>query len=263
MKKLALCLVSAVGTFVTDLQAQQWSGNNDTSGKIYRTGRVGISSQSNQTVNTPSNFYIWQRDQPTLLQINSSGHIADPYDPSKERDNSSFLRLGEDDSGFRGGYIEYNNHTNKLHIGTHNAPRSLDLRNDVPAITIHRGSKGVGVGTTSPAAGYALTVDGSILMEEAKVQVVEGADFVFDDDYDLPSLESIEQHVKTHKHLPDVPSAQRMREEGMMLGEMNILLLQKIEELTLHMIQQHKKIADQQSALDRLNNEIIKLRGNK
>ena len=250
MEKITWYFTLIACLLATHSYAQQWAGGTGSGDKIYRTGRVGIGSHSGQTVSTPSNLFIWQRNQPALIEIMSSGSILDAEGNS--RDNSSFLRLKEDNSGFRGGYVEYNNQTNKFHIGTHGVGQSQDLSNDVPAITILRGSKTVGIGTTTPVAGHVLTVDGSVLMEEAKVLVVEGADFVFDEDYDLPSIESIEQHIKARKHLPDIPSAQMMQEEGMRLGEMNILLLQKVEELTLHMIEQHKKIAAQQRAIDTL-----------
>jgi AAA15 family ATPase/GTPase len=67
---------------------------------------------------------------------------------------------------------------------------------------------------------------------------------VFDDTYDLSSLETVEAYIKEHKHLPEVPSAKEMDENGLNLKEMNLLLLKKIEELTLYIIQQNKKIAE-------------------
>ncbi|MCC9073589.1 hypothetical protein LNQ49_18585 [Flavobacterium sp. F-65] len=98
----------------------------------------------------------------------------------------------------------------------------------------------VGIGTTNPTA--KLTVAGDINSREVRVTVDAGADFVFDNNYDLPSLNSVEIFIKENKHLPEIASAKEMQENGINLSEMNIKLLQKIEELTLYSIEQSKEI---------------------
>ena len=67
------------------------------------------------------------------------------------------------------------------------------------------------------------------------------ADYVFEDNYDLKSLNEVESYVKANKHLPGVPSAAEMAENGMSVSEMSNLLLEKVEELTLHMIELQKE----------------------
>jgi hypothetical protein len=67
-------------------------------------------------------------------------------------------------------------------------------------------------------------------------------DYVFEPDYDLPALDEIEAYVKEHKHLPEIPSAKEIEKEGLDLAEMNLLLLKKVEELTLIIIEQNKRI---------------------
>jgi len=96
----------------------------------------------------------------------------------------------------------------------------------------------VGIGTANPTS--KLTVAGNINSREVKVTVDAGADFVFDKNYNLPSLASIDQYIKENKHLPEIASADEMKNEGINLSEMNIKLLQKIEELTLYTIEQQK-----------------------
>lgn len=102
----------------------------------------------------------------------------------------------------------------------------------------------VGIGTTDPK-GYKLAVAGNMIAESVKVKV-QGTwpDYVFAKDYKLPSLSETEIHIKEKGHLPGIPSAVEVKENGIELGEMNKKLLQKIEELTLHLIEQNKLISD-------------------
>ncbi len=100
----------------------------------------------------------------------------------------------------------------------------------------------VGIGTISPDA--KLTVKGNIHAEEVKVDLnVPAPDYVFKEGYHLKSLQEVQDYIKEHGHLPNIPSAQEMEEEGIELGGMNMKLLEKIEELTLYIIQL-KKVSD-------------------
>ena len=107
---------------------------------------------------------------------------------------------------------------------------------------IHIKSDGnVGIGTTVPDC--RLTVNGKIHAEEVKVGLnVPGPDYVFEHDYELRSLEQTERFVRENKHLPEIPSAAEMEKNGIYLSEMNMKLLKKIEELTLHMININKEM---------------------
>ena len=78
------------------------------------------------------------------------------------------------------------------------------------------------------------------------------ADFVFEDDYALPSLSEVERHIALNKHLPGIPSAAEVEAEGVALGDISSKLLQKIEELTLYVIAQEKRI----EALEAENNTL-------
>lgn len=98
----------------------------------------------------------------------------------------------------------------------------------------------VGIGTTSP--GEKLDVIGTIRAHEVKVCLNQGCDFVFEPNYNLMPLNELDNFIKTNKHLPEVSPAAVMESEGINLSEMNALLLQKIEELTLYIIEQDKRI---------------------
>jgi hypothetical protein len=82
-----------------------------------------------------------------------------------------------------------------------------------------------------------------IKTKKLNVEVNNVADYVFADDYKLRSLSEVEQFVSENKHLPDVPSADELEETGMNVAEMNNLLLQKVEELTLYIIDLEKRLA--------------------
>ncbi|WPQ62884.1 hypothetical protein SIO70_31470 [Chitinophaga sancti] len=100
----------------------------------------------------------------------------------------------------------------------------------------------VGINTTSPTS--ELSVNGTVTAKKLKVTQSGWADFVFAPEYELPSLAATEAYVKAHRHLPGVPDAATVEKEGQDLGEMNRILLQKLEELTLHLIQQQKEIEE-------------------
>lgn len=115
------------------------------------------------------------------------------------------------------------------------------------------GNGHIGIGTNYPDA--KLSVKGQVHAQEAKVDL-NGAvapDYVFNKDYKLLSLEEIKSYIETNKHLPEVPSAKEMEDKGINVGAMNLLLLKKVEELTLYIITQQEQI-------DELKNELTSLR---
>ncbi|WP_418498953.1 hypothetical protein [Flagellimonas sp.] len=113
----------------------------------------------------------------------------------------------------------------------------------------------LGIGTTSPDS--KLTVKGNIHAEEVKVDLsVPGPDYVFKEDYDLKSLEEVQSYIKEHGHLPNIASAQEMEKNGIQLGEMNMKLLEKIEELTLYILIQEKKLKKKDEELKEVRTEL-------
>jgi hypothetical protein len=110
---------------------------------------------------------------------------------------------------------------------------------EVDAMTIY--SNGwVGLGTSTPSC--KLDVIGTIRAHKIKINAQTTADFVFAPGYQLPTLNEVETYINTHKHLPGIASAGTMEKEGVEIGDLQISLLQKIEELMLYSIEQNKKI---------------------
>ncbi|MEP4945997.1 MAG: hypothetical protein ABJU26_00540, partial [Flavobacteriaceae bacterium] len=138
---------------------------------------------------------------------------------------------------------------NALVIGTEEN-RDIHLINgDEIQMTVK--NTGVGIGTTVPDA--KLSVKGNIHAEEVKVDLsVPGPDYVFKEDYDLKSLEEVQNHIKKHGHLPNIPSAKEMEENGIQLGEMNMKLLEKIEELTLYTLEQEKQLQEKDARIQEI-----------
>ena len=83
---------------------------------------------------------------------------------------------------------------------------------------------------------------GKLLAKEIYVTLTNWADYVFADDYKLSDLNELEQYIRANKHLPNVPTAEEILEKGNNAGETDRILLEKIEELTLYIIEQNKKI---------------------
>lgn len=112
---------------------------------------------------------------------------------------------------------------------------------------IHGPTGNVGIGTVNPQA--KLDVNGDIKVKDWTLSV---PDYVFDQDYELRNLNELRNYIDRHKHLPEVPSAQAIHEEGVNLGEFCMSLLKKIEELSLYVLQQHEIIQAQDERLAKL-----------
>ncbi|TPG36291.1 hypothetical protein EAH81_19660 [Flavobacterium pectinovorum] len=116
---------------------------------------------------------------------------------------------------------------------------SWDSYGNRKMILTSNGSLGIGTTTTGT---HKLAVEGSIGAREIKVQTTGWSDFVFKKEYNLPTLEAVEKHIAEKGHLKNIPSEEEILKNGINLGEMNAKLLQKIEELTLYMIEQNKRM---------------------
>ncbi|TCP24747.1 hypothetical protein EV195_105178 [Tenacibaculum skagerrakense] len=124
------------------------------------------------------------------------------------------------------------------------------------------GNVGIGTGDTK---GYNLAVAGStgIVAEKVTVKLQSTwPDYVFANDYQLPTLEEVEKQIKENGHLANIPSAKEVEENGVELGDMNKKLLEKVEELTLYTIQQEKeikKLKEENKQLKSLEERLEKL----
>ncbi|MCV9387443.1 hypothetical protein [Reichenbachiella ulvae] len=144
------------------------------------------------------------------------------------------------------GRLKISSTISHLRLGVRDYPDALHLSG-------HSGY--VGIGTTTPDE--LLTVNGTIHSSEVRVDLdVPAPDYVFSPDYQLSTLEETAAYIEENHHLPEIPSAAEMEANGVELGEMNMLLLKKIEELTLHLIEKEEQMNEMQKEIDLLKEKV-------
>src|SRR5690606_30167407 len=117
----------------------------------------------------------------------------------------------------------------------------------------------VAIGPSAVAPGYRLVVDGKIRSREIRVDQDSWPDYVFANNYQLPSLKEIEKFIKKNGHLPNIPSAEDVMANGVELGGMNKLLLEKIEQLMLYSMEQRRLLENQQGQIHELRSQLKQL----
>ncbi len=116
---------------------------------------------------------------------------------------------------------------------------------------------GNGAGIFQAATGYKLNVQGKIVCTEVMVKdIASWPDYVFDKKYNLMPLNKLKKYINENNHLPNVPMASAIEKSGMQLAEMQKKMMEKIEELTLYILQQDKKIMMQQEEINRIKRQI-------
>ena len=164
---------------------------------------------------------------------------------------------GTDASPASGGYIVSGStaaeniaiDNNEIMARNNGTTSTLFLNNSGGDVVMCTSSGNVNIGTTTPAAGYILNVDGRAMVEELRVELSGNwPDYVFEEDYQLPSIHNLEASVKANKHLPGIPSAEEVKKDGIIVGQMQTQMMEKIEELTLYIISLQKQIDELKKA---------------
>ena len=133
--------------------------------------------------------------------------------------------------------------TNTLTVtGNSKFSNEIMVGSKVTTPNLHVTNEAYVVGPFGVGNGFRVNSDGQVKAKEVRVTLEGWSDFVFEEGYLLPSLAELERYVKEHRHLPDIPSESEALNQGVELGQMNALLLQKVEELTLYIIDLQKQI---------------------
>jgi hypothetical protein len=161
--------------------------------------------------------------------------------------NSRLLALHDNPSGWYGFGVQ----PSQLRMQFPASARYSIYADDNSEIVTVKGNGNVGIGTNAPD--QRLTVNGTLHGKEVIVDLsIPGPDYVFEKNYALPSLDSVKMYIDQHKHLSEVPPACEMEQNGIRLGDMNMLLLKKVEELTLYMIELKSENQELKKRIDSL-----------
>jgi hypothetical protein len=174
------------------------------------------------------------------LSIRSYGSNYPVTQPYERKGGASIMTtLGE---AGKGGLAIAAKHTNAV-ITFHTGASSTERMKIWPS-----GSVSIGTCASDPTL-YKLVVEGKVGAREVQVTASGWPDYVFSPDYKLPSLSALDIFVRENKHLPEIPTAAEVEKNGIALGELNALLLKKVEELTLYLIDQQKQIDELKAAV--------------
>ena len=231
-----------ITTIYKDLPLSSLSSDGSESllSNYFRAVTAGTSKGVTDPINAPGDVVNWREGSNVSAYYNAGNVGIGVTDPDANLDISGgsnklgILRVVQRVSGA----AAYG-----LDIGldpTDGDPVFSRIVNDVvtEAMRFDRATGNVGIGTTNPT--YTLTVNGTIRAKEIIVDT-GWSDFVFEDNYRLRPLREVEQFISANKHLPGIPTEAEVKEKGVTLGNISSKLLQKIEELTLYLIDLKKE----------------------
>lgn len=229
----------------------QWTSNGNNIFPSSLSSRVLIGTKSDAdsaslTINTNRSYNAYGNQ----VAIKISGN--DPYIFFNDSRNVQKAWIGLRQSN-GGDFIisnNPNNQTGRIVLRTYQNSNIEMITNSLTRMIID-GSGNVAMGSDFTNPNYKLEVKGSIRAYEVLVQT-GWSDYVFDKNYQLRSLSDVEKYIAQNKHLPDVPSAAEVETNGVQVGQMDSILIKKVEELTLYIIDQNKQIQELQRKVSQL-----------
>ncbi|GEN67779.1 MULTISPECIES: hypothetical protein [Chryseobacterium] len=246
MKKITVILFALLGA--NSLFSQQWTGNNTNTDPIYRGGSV--------SVGTAQSYDKFTVGKGNLRMVDGAVKFG-YFTPGIGVNHDSYFTI----QNFRS--LSGSN-ANGLYI--YPSHSGLSPINDVPSeskVFFVSSTSKIGMGTNTLTCvdcdDYRLFVKDGIKTEKLKVEIAANngwADYVFAKDYKLMPLKELQAYIDDKGHLPEVPTTEEAIKNGIELKEMNILLLKKVEELTLYTLQQQNQMEKQQKFMDEQNKRI-------
>lgn len=227
------------------------------SGNLYLRSRPAGDYSGNLILNDAGgNVGIGTASPSKTLEVNGDANVKGDFQIS-DYSPRIFLKRNTDNGGYiQGIQTQLNDGTNNFYFGNLHSEQWIITKGkfDGQRLFTVKSNGNVGIGTNDPN-GWKLSVNGNIRAKEIKVET-DWSDFVFEEDYNLPTLQEVERHIEVNGHLQDIPSAKEVAENGIFLGEMDSKLLQKIEELMLYTIKQNKEILELKKKLIIIENRL-------
>ena len=231
MKKILFYIIAIYLVNAQTLSAQQWSPITNNNIWNLNTGNVGIGGDPGATT-----FRVYKAELPTFDLASSVARLqmaiatcANCFAGGAQVGDAVIRKMGVTHNIIL--YMPNDNNDGKSYIGVGDAANGIWLKMFNNKI---------------------MRVNGTVIATEMMVKTDVWADYVFDKNYKLNSLDEIDSYIKINKHLPDVPSANEVLEKGINIAQMNTLLLKKVEELTLLMIEQNKTIGALQNKVNEM-----------
>lgn len=253
MKYFTIPLITAFFLLTTLLSSQEIP--------YVSNGSKIISLSDLETKNSDLNFTTPVGDQPLKLNERVKPVVYDVVNKSYYYHNGKeWIPITDRSTINNIDLINLNNGNVRIGVGT--AEQKLHVFGNTKISDSGNSDGKLFIGTTptdeTSAAGYKLLVGGKGIMTELKVNVTNSwPDYVFDSSYKMMTLDELEQFINTNKHLPGIPNAfQVEKDKGFHVGEMQKTLLEKIEELTLHLIDLKKENEEMKSELNEIKRQI-------
>lgn len=220
------------------------TGDIKASSHLWANGSISIGAD----MNTFSKLNIVNTNRTAVIQANTVGNTM-PYQRLMffEYDNTDTKIL--EVQNVTAGYTAFSLKSNG----------EMDINNGTTPI-FHLGTDGRLAIRNNSMETFRIESNGMVRARKVKVDSETWPDYVFEKDYKLLPLDELEIFLIQNKHLPSVPSEQQIKEEGIDLGEMNVKMMEKIEELTLYLIEQNKELEKQGKELEELKAEIERLK---
>ena len=239
--------------FLPILSYSQWAGSTTTSGTIYRFGNVGIGlSNPSHNLHVKASFnpsFGVTNNQSAKLEIGVASCSNCFSTLAVSRD--AVIRTGGTNSGK---LVIVNGAQKDIVFGIGTSTSHSEI------MRLLNGGK-VKIGDVTTPGNYKLYVEDGILTEELTLALKSSgnwADYVFDENYQLMDMQSLEQYISKNKHLPGIPSGSEIYNQGgIALKDITVLQMEKIEELTLYLIEAHKRLIDLENEMADLKDHLL------